>query len=245
MNLDTADLLARLAAATLLGAVVGLEREARFGTTAGVRTHALVALGAALFTLVGAYGFTDVERGGIDPSRVAGQVAAGVGFIGAGAVLRIGASVRGLTTAATVWLAAGLGVATAAGGILAAAFAVALALVTLVLLRVVEPLAKRLALARHDLRVEYERGHGTLGPLLRILEEAEVEVEALQVHDDEPGADGDGTRTVTVELRTGRGTDLDAVMDEIGARPEVTRLQIRRRTTDAGRTGPGVPDSSG
>src|SRR5947209_16104021 len=83
---------------------------------AGVRTHALVAVGAALFTVAGAYGFADVPHGSnVDPARIAAQVASGVGFLGAGAILRQGIGVRGLTTAATLWLAAALGLASGAG----------------------------------------------------------------------------------------------------------------------------------
>src|SRR5947209_2898142 len=117
MALSSLDLLSRLLIASVLGALVGVEREVA-SRGAGARTHALVALGAALFTIAGAYGFTDVARSATsDPSRVAAQVATGVGFIGAGAILRYGTSVVGVTTAATVWLAAATGVTVAAGGI--------------------------------------------------------------------------------------------------------------------------------
>src|SRR4051812_25345284 len=97
------EMVARLALAGAVGAVVGTEREAR-QRTAGIRTHALVAIGAALFTIAGAYGFGDITRGpNVDPARIAAQVASGIGFIGAGAIIRTHGSVRGLTTAATVW----------------------------------------------------------------------------------------------------------------------------------------------
>src|SRR3954465_2370770 len=105
----------------IAAALLGLEREVR-GDPAGSRTHALVAVGAALFTIAGAYGFSDVPRGpNIDPARVAAQVASGVGFLGAGAILRQGFGVRGLTTAATLWLAAAIGVASGAGAYAAVA----------------------------------------------------------------------------------------------------------------------------
>src|SRR2546423_11208863 len=120
MRLVTIALIVRLGVAALLGAVVGIEGESA-AKGGGLRTHAVVALGAALFTVAGAYGFADIDKGpNIDPARVAAQVATGVGFIGAGTILRHGASVRGITTAATVWLAAAIGVAAGAGGSLAA-----------------------------------------------------------------------------------------------------------------------------
>src|SRR4051812_20551892 len=106
----------RLLVAALLGGLIGLERETA-ARGAGARTHALVALGSALFTIAGAYGFADAGSGPRDPSRIAAQVAAGVGFIGAGAVIRNGSSVSGVTTAATVWLAAAVGLAAAGGGV--------------------------------------------------------------------------------------------------------------------------------
>src|SRR4051794_41412739 len=104
------DLLARVAVASALGAALGLEREHR-GQVAGMRTHGLVACGAAIFTLAGAYGFADINRGpNVDPMRVAAQVASGIGFIGGGAILREGAAIRGLTTAASPWAAGPPGV---------------------------------------------------------------------------------------------------------------------------------------
>jgi putative Mg2+ transporter-C (MgtC) family protein len=129
------ELLLRLLAACLLGALVGIEREAR-GQDAGLRTHAVVALGAALFTVAGAYGFEDFGRGEIvDPTRVAAQVASGIGFIGAGAIIKDRTGTRGLTTAATLWLAASLGMAAGAGLYLTAAASVVIVLAVLVGLR--------------------------------------------------------------------------------------------------------------
>ncbi len=111
--------LLRLALAAGLGAAVGLERELR-DREAGLRTHLLVALGSALFTIVSAYGFHDfLVRGGTevrtDPTRIAAQIVTGIGFLGAGAIIRQGLSVRGLTTAATLWVVAAIGMASGAG----------------------------------------------------------------------------------------------------------------------------------
>src|SRR5438105_4634698 len=111
--------LLRLAVAALLGAAIGLEREIR-EHEAGLRTHILVAVGSAVFTIVSAYGFRDflVNGGSVvraDPTRIAAQIVTGVGFLGAGAIIRQGLSVRGLTTAATLWVVAAIGVAAGAG----------------------------------------------------------------------------------------------------------------------------------
>ncbi|GAB3473181.1 MgtC/SapB family protein [Nocardiopsis coralliicola] len=111
--------LAALGTALLLCSLIGWERQLR-NKSAGLRTHTLVGVGAALFVLLGKWGFADMDLGAadgasFDPARVAAQVASGVGFIGAGLIFVRGDAVRGLTTAATVWLAAAVGSAAGAG----------------------------------------------------------------------------------------------------------------------------------
>ena len=133
--------LLRLALAAVLGGAVGIERELR-EREAGLRTHLLVSVGAALFTLVSAYGFHDflVSSGVLvrtDPTRIAAQIVTGVGFLGAGAIIRQGLSVRGLTTAATLWLVAAIGMACGAGYYSGAVITTAGALLTLGPLRYV------------------------------------------------------------------------------------------------------------
>src|SRR6478735_2577952 len=139
--MEWTEVLVRLAIATGLCSAVGLERELR-GQPAGLRTHAVIGIGAALFTIAGAYGFADLPPAG-DPSRVAGQVASGVGFIGAGVILRHGLDVRGLTTAATLWLSAALGVAAGAGMGVAALIATGLVVLLLVSARYTRGLIER------------------------------------------------------------------------------------------------------
>ena len=107
---EFAEMVLRLALAGVLGGVIGAEREYR-GKVAGTRTHLLVALGSALMLLVSRYGFSDPG----DSGRVAAQIVSGIGFIGAGAIMVDRRSVHGLTTAAGIWVAAGIGMATAAG----------------------------------------------------------------------------------------------------------------------------------
>ena len=107
---ELAEMVLRLALAGVLGGVIGAEREYR-GKVAGTRTHLLVALGSALMLLVSQHGFG--AQG--DPGRVAAQIVSGIGFIGAGAIMVDRKSVHGLTTAAGIWVAAGIGMATAAG----------------------------------------------------------------------------------------------------------------------------------
>jgi putative Mg2+ transporter-C (MgtC) family protein len=109
----------RILLAAGLGAAVGIERELR-EHEAGVRTHMLVAVGSALFTLVSAYGFGEFFAQGtafvpVDPTRIAAQIVTGIGFLGAGAIIRQGPNVRGLTTAATLWAVAAIGLSAGAG----------------------------------------------------------------------------------------------------------------------------------
>ena len=126
-------ILLRLAVAAALGGAIGLERELR-ERGAGLRTHLVVCVGSALFTLVSAYAFVGPR---VDPTRIAAQIVSGIGFLGAGAIIRQGLSVRGLTTAATLWLVAAIGMAAGAGYYDAAVIATAGALFTLGPLRVI------------------------------------------------------------------------------------------------------------
>ncbi|MBX5474796.1 MAG: MgtC/SapB family protein [Thermoleophilia bacterium] len=140
-SLGWPEVLLRLAVAAVLGGAIGLERELR-ERGAGLRTHLVVAVGSALFTLVSAYGFRDflVHGGSLvraDPTRIAAQIVSGIGFLGAGAIIRQGLSVRGLTTAASLWLVAAVGMASGAGYWEAAVIATAGALLSLGPLRVV------------------------------------------------------------------------------------------------------------
>lgn len=129
--MTTADAALRLLAAAGLGGALGLERELN-AQPAGFRTHLLVSLGAALFTVAGA----DVADA--DPARVAAQVVTGIGFLGAGAILREGGSVKGLTTAASLWVTAAAGLACGLGLLVVGAVATAIALVALVVLKQLE-----------------------------------------------------------------------------------------------------------
>jgi len=134
-DISSLDVAFRLLLAAVLGGAVGFEREA------GLRTHVLVSVGSALFFVVSAYAWTDwsfSQREGLvfDPTRIAAQIVSGIGFLGAGAIIRQGLSVRGVTTAATLWLVAGIGMASGAGYWEAAVIATVGAIVTLWPLRI-------------------------------------------------------------------------------------------------------------
>ncbi|HET8897464.1 MAG TPA: MgtC/SapB family protein [Rhodanobacteraceae bacterium] len=140
--LDWKEIVLRLLLACVLGGVIGFDRERR-ARAAGLRTHMLVALGAALVMIVSAFGFADIlgtPNVVLDPSRVAAQVVSGIGFLGAGAILVMHRTevVRGLTTAAGLWTVAAIGLASGSGMYIAAVAATLIAWVILVLVRLVE-----------------------------------------------------------------------------------------------------------
>lgn len=131
----------RLLLTVVLCGAIGFEREVR-DQPAGFRTHILLGLGATLFTLVSAHSFEPFMRaalgsGGLqfDPTRISAQIVTGVGFLGAGAIIRRGGDVRGLTTAASLWATAAIGMAVGAGYLFGAAATTALAMATLYALR--------------------------------------------------------------------------------------------------------------
>ena len=159
-------ILLRLTVAAALGGAIGLERELR-ERQAGLRTHLVVCVGSALFTLVSAYAFTSPR---VDPTRIAAQIVSGIGFLGAGAIIRQGLSVRGLTTAATLWLVAAIGMASGAGYYDAAIIATLGALLTLGPLRIVAfRVTSRFRSQTERLLVEVPAG-GSPAPVIEAVE---------------------------------------------------------------------------
>ena len=162
---------AELGVALVLSGAIGLEREVR-QKDAGLRTHILVGVGAALFMLISKYGFTDVLESKLvvlDPSRMAAQIVSGIGFLGAGLIFVRRDAVRGLTTAASIWVTAAVGSAAGAGLLILAAEATGIYFVVTLVLPVAR---RRLPLAgagSSTLRVRYPDGHGILR---RVLNEA-------------------------------------------------------------------------
>jgi putative Mg2+ transporter-C (MgtC) family protein len=167
------DAVLRLSIAAGLGGAVGFERELR-EREAGIRTHLLVSLGSALFTIVSAYGFQEFLTAGgaivrTDPTRIAAQIVTGIGFLGAGAIIRDGLSVRGLTTAATLWVVAAIGMACGAGYYWPAVAVTVLTLIALWPLRLVAyQTMERIKPEEQRLIVELREGE-PVGPFLATL----------------------------------------------------------------------------
>ena len=162
--LPDAELVARLCLAALLGGAIGFERE-RLSWAAGLRTHMLVCVSSCLIMIVSAYGFNDVlarDHVSLDPSRVAAQVVSGIGFLGAGSILLRGDVVRGLTTAASLWSVAAVGLAVGGGLYVAAAAATA---ILLFILAAMKPLEQRYFSSRQ--RRENRSGRRSAGKARR------------------------------------------------------------------------------
>src|SRR3954462_4582460 len=160
--LSHSETLLRLLAAAALGSLIGFERE-RLLWAAGIRTHMLVCVGACLFMIVSAYGFSTSLGAHVvlDPSRVAAQVVSGIGFLGAGAILARGEVVRGLTTAASVWSVAAIGLSVGGGLYFAA---VASTAVILLILAGVKPLEEVYRARNQSCRLAIEAEPGALTP---------------------------------------------------------------------------------
>ncbi|MDH4277433.1 MAG: MgtC/SapB family protein [Acidimicrobiia bacterium] len=202
----------RFALAVALGAAVGLERESR-NKIAGVRTHALVALGAAIFASAGAFAAVDG-----DGTRVAAQVASGIGFIGAGAIVQGRGSVSGVTTAATLWVSAALGLVSAFGMYSAALTAGLATLIVVTFLGYVAPVTLRKQ--PRTVELVYRTGMGTLGPVVQLISEAGGKIHNIDLHDVE------GLRTLRATVRGLTRTGTEEVLGHINRRDEIISAAI-------------------
>jgi putative Mg2+ transporter-C (MgtC) family protein len=201
-TLDWPEVLLRVALAAVLGGVLGLEREFR-EREAGLRTHLLVCVGSALFTIVSAYGFSEFLRSGeavvrADPTRIAAQIVTGIGFLGAGAIIRQGPSIRGLTTAATLWVVAAIGLATGAGYYSAAVITTGVALAALWPLRALAyRMVRRYRGETGILLVQLPAGESP-GRVIDTVEDGNARIESLEI-----GQEGD-RRNLELTLSLGR-----------------------------------------
>jgi putative Mg2+ transporter-C (MgtC) family protein len=163
--MSDADMLVRLISAALLGSIIGLERE-RILWAAGIRTHMLVCVGSCLIMIVSQYGFANVlteKNVVLDPSRIAAQVVSGIGFLGAGSILARGEIVKGLTTAASIWTVAAIGLAVGGGLYLAAGSST---IIILIILAGIKPLEEAYRSRNQSCQLKIEVESGFLTPEL-------------------------------------------------------------------------------
>ena len=221
-ELTTAEALLRLVIAAGLGGAIGLERELR-DHEAGFRTHLLVSLGACVFTLVSAYAWTDwtfsTESGVVfDPTRIAAQIVTGIGFLGAGAIIVRGISVRGLTTAATLWVVAAIGMAAGTGYYEVGIGAALLVLISLGPLKLISTrLVARVRPEEAELAIQLIPG-GDATRVLTAIEELGGRVSHVEFGDE---------RTIEVSLRASRRAESARVAEEVNKLDDVERLQWR------------------
>lgn len=214
-DLSWAEVLLRIVVAGGLGAAIGLERELR-ERAAGLRTHLLVAVGSCVFTLVSAYAWHDFSFGhgvNFDPTRIAAQIVTGIGFLGAGAIIRQGISVRGLTTAATLWVVAGIGMAAGAGYYRGAVLAAVVVLVALWPLRFLGR-ALPARSQRGRLIVEVRPGESA-APVLRALEEGGADPRSLEFDEDQ------GRRRLVVDVRLAERASASGLVAHLSECPQV------------------------
>ena len=220
--------------ASLLCGAIGLEREIH-GYAAGLRTHMLVGVGAALFTIVSEFAFKDSGMNS-DPARIAAQVVPGIGFIGAGAIIKSkdgsgagaiiqnGVSVKGLTTATTLWISAAIGMCAGSGLVFVAIIATAVAIIVLVGLKSVE---NRFG-GKKVVRLAYvvPKGSMTLGKVTRILDDMQVLIKDVEI-----GScrfNNDRCTRIVLTIKSTDKLDVLKIMDEItGAITPLALEQIK------------------
>ncbi len=225
MSLDLAvqaDLALRLFVASVLGALIGLEREIH-QHPAGMRTHLLVSLGAAVFTEMSATGFGQIVHAGqatnVDPTRIAAQIVSGIGFLGAGAIIKYGTSIRGLTTAASLWVTASIGLAVGAGDYVIGIVGTALALLSLGPLNyVVDRLRLR---TEHDLRVRLALGR--LEQLAAVT--AELRRRRIEIAGVGSQRIGKGRYEVELDIRVPSGARVEDVVEALSKLDDVEVLE--------------------
>jgi putative Mg2+ transporter-C (MgtC) family protein len=222
-DITWAEVALRLAAAAALTGAIGLERELR-ERAAGLRTHMLVGVGSALFTIVSAYAWSDFTFNralgtAFDPTRIAAQIVTGIGFLGAGAIIRQGLSIRGLTTAAGLWVAAAIGMAVGAGYWPAALIGTGVVLVGLGPLRWLEAeVMRRRRRETGALEVDL-RPEQPLAPVLALLEERRARVHRIHLEEEDDG------RELRVEVQLPPGASGRGLVEELSGLDEVIAVR--------------------
>jgi len=212
-DLSLGQMALKLVIAAVLGGLIGLERETH-GRPAGLRTHILVCLGSTLFAL-SSYAIAGTL---FDPGRVTAQIVTGIGFLGAGTIIRQGNVIRGLTTAASIWIVAAIGVAVAIGDnmLLLGTFATAIVIVTLFLI----PRLERRALGRRSeqlLSVVIRNQCEAIPDLLSIIARHDAQLRTLECKE---GAES-GTHLIRTRLRAGPSFNASAVAAELVANENI------------------------
>lgn len=214
--------LLRLSLATLLGAVIGFEREYH-AKEAGIRTHLLVALGACLFMILSVYGFDfmlERDHVSFDPSRIASQVVTGIGFIGAGTIILQKQMVRGLTTAAGLWVTAAIGLACGNGMYVVAVVTTAIVLVSLGLINVYLPY-----ISQKERHITFlVEDYAVMTEILNRLRQEKITVLNYEMH--KSAEENNGKMLVTLEIRMKRYDNAKGIASILKNFEKVEIVQI-------------------
>lgn len=214
-HLEYGQMTIRLFLALILGGLIGFERE-RNSSAAGFRTHILVCLGSTLIMLLSAYGFPEFAKEAnvrMDPARLAAQVISGIGFLGAGTILRNGLSITGLTTAASLWVVAAIGLAVGAGFFYPAILTTWMVLISLWILSIVEKKYFRSQKRTYLLKISAVHSPGILGMISTLLEKKGVDVLRLVIEEEDRSYDTG--MQVSFSLKFPNRKLLIPVLDEI------------------------------
>lgn len=223
-TLTELDMLLRLCLGFLAGAVIGFERSSR-RQVAGLRTHILIATGSTLLVLLSIYiPQRFYPQGNGDPGRIAAQVVSGMGFLGAGAIIRLGNSIRGLTTAASLWFTAAVGLAVGSGMFLIAGAAVVLGMITLIPLHYVERKifpTERLKL----LDIHFKKNIASTKEVLDIIKTSGIEIQTVDVYQ---SSKDEGTR-LRLLVMIPNAIDITSVVRIIKDSKTVSKVEIKEK----------------
>lgn len=207
------EIVIRLILSAIIGAFIGAEREVS-NRPAGLRTHILVSVSSTLIMLVSIDGFYDVETGmrAGDPFRLAAQVVSGIGFLGAGTIIKTGSNIKGLTTAASLWASAGIGLAIGSGYYLGGLLTAAIVLLTLMSLRLLERRAFKM---KHIvLEIISSNRSGIIGEITTLLGRYNIKIKDISMIDNEYDDDG-GVLELELIMKVPKKLDINNLMTEI------------------------------
>lgn len=215
-SISNIDLTLRIVVSLVLGGIIGLERELS-NHAAGLRTHMLVCMGSTAIMLLSIYGFGQFANEynvRMDPARLAAQVVSGIGFLGAGAIIRTGFNITGLTTAASIWVVAAIGLCAGAGFFYGAGLVTLLVVISLFLLNKMEKMMhdKR---GRNEVKIKLESRPGGVGAIAELFDSKGLTIVQMSFDTDNDEKLGSSVRTLRIKLHKPRSKQLVSLFDDL------------------------------
>lgn len=214
LMISNREVILRIVLSTIIGGLIGMEREAN-NRPAGLRTHVLVSIGSTLIMLISMYGFYDLESGMRtgDPARLAAQVVSGIGFLGAGTIIRTGSHIKGLTTAASLWVCAGIGLAIGNGYYLGGLLTTAIVLLTLARLSSFEK--KVFKTKYRTLEIAAIDRTGLIGEIGILLGRYDIDIIDISILSTADNGSGETILTSCIKIKLPIDINLDVFFQEI------------------------------